>query len=116
VWTGSQAKDIGLVDELGGLTKAMTVAKELAGFDVQKLYPVYRWKPEKMRLIDCLADTGTMLECFAQGSTEVFMPMQLLLQQLRFGLVPDQIIAWEKRLAKNPVQALWPDYLLGLQQ
>ncbi|ETX02252.1 MAG: hypothetical protein ETSY1_04260 [Candidatus Entotheonella factor] len=28
VWTGAQAKDIGLVDELGGLTTALRVAKE----------------------------------------------------------------------------------------
>ena len=31
VWTGSQAKEIGLVDELGGLSDAITAAKELAG-------------------------------------------------------------------------------------
>lgn len=31
VWTGSQAKEHGLVDELGGLTRAIEVAKELAG-------------------------------------------------------------------------------------
>ncbi len=31
VWTGNQAKDRGLVDELGGLSKAIDIAKELAG-------------------------------------------------------------------------------------
>ena len=31
VWTGRQAKEIGLVDELGGLTMAIGLAKELAG-------------------------------------------------------------------------------------
>jgi len=31
VWTGSQAKEIGLVDELGGLSDAINAAKELAG-------------------------------------------------------------------------------------
>ena len=30
VWTGRQAKDIGLVDELGGLDRAIAVAKERA--------------------------------------------------------------------------------------
>src|SRR5262249_23622460 len=30
VWTGSQAKDRGLVDDFGGLDKAIEVAKELA--------------------------------------------------------------------------------------
>lgn len=30
-WTGTEAKEIGLVDELGGLSRAVEVAKELAG-------------------------------------------------------------------------------------
>lgn len=33
VWTGEQAKDIGLVDDLGGFMKALEIAKELAGID-----------------------------------------------------------------------------------
>ena len=44
VWTGAQAKDIGLVDELGGVMKAIEVAKELAEIDADakinlKQYP-----------------------------------------------------------------------------
>jgi protease-4 len=31
VWTGSQAKERGLVDEIGGLSRALELAKELAG-------------------------------------------------------------------------------------
>ena len=34
VWTGQQALDLGLVDELGGLRAAVRRAKELAGIDV----------------------------------------------------------------------------------
>ncbi|CAM3828265.1 signal peptide peptidase SppA [Litorimonas haliclonae] len=33
VWTGEQAKELGLVDELGGFMKAVDVAKELAGVE-----------------------------------------------------------------------------------
>ena len=32
VWTGKQAKEIGLVDEIGGLDTALSIAKEQAGF------------------------------------------------------------------------------------
>ena len=32
VWTGKQAKALGLVDEIGGLTEALAEAKKLAGF------------------------------------------------------------------------------------
>ncbi len=33
VWTGKQAKALGLVDELGGLEKALAIAKQQGGFD-----------------------------------------------------------------------------------
>ena len=33
VWTGAQAKEIGLVDELGGLIRAIEIAKEAADID-----------------------------------------------------------------------------------
>jgi protease IV len=36
VWTGFQAKDKGLVDEYGGLEKAIDIAKELAGLPAEK--------------------------------------------------------------------------------
>lgn len=36
VWTGAQAKDRGLVDEFGGLDKAIEVAKELAKIPAEK--------------------------------------------------------------------------------
>lgn len=36
VWTGSQAKSKGLVDEIGGLEKAISVAKELAGIPADR--------------------------------------------------------------------------------
>ena len=32
VWTGKQAKEIGLVDEIGGLDTALSIAKKQAGF------------------------------------------------------------------------------------
>ena len=36
VWTGTQAKENGLIDEFGGLEKAISVAKELAGLPAEK--------------------------------------------------------------------------------
>lgn len=37
IWTGKQAKDIGLVDELGGLTLALSIAREKAGLSRKKV-------------------------------------------------------------------------------
>ena len=36
VWTGTQAKEIGLIDEFGGLEKAIDIAKELANLPADK--------------------------------------------------------------------------------
>jgi len=36
VWTGSQAKENGLIDEFGGLTRAVEIAKELANLPADK--------------------------------------------------------------------------------
>jgi len=55
VWTGRQAKEIGLVDELGGLDRALALAKEHAriGRDTEVELVVY---PPKRSLYDALAD------------------------------------------------------------
>ena len=36
VWTGRQAKDLGLVDEVGGLARAVAVAKERVGIEADE--------------------------------------------------------------------------------
>ncbi len=36
VWTGTQAKEVGLIDEFGGLERAIEVAKELANLPADK--------------------------------------------------------------------------------
>lgn len=40
VWTGEQAKEIGLVDELGDFETALSIAKELAELDLEEHYTV----------------------------------------------------------------------------
>lgn len=47
VWTGSQAKDLGLVDEIGGLTKALQLAKQLAGIPEEEEVKLIIW-PRKI--------------------------------------------------------------------
>ena len=55
VWTGRQAKDLGLVDELGGLMQALALAKEQAriGRDAEVELVVY---PPKRSLYESLAN------------------------------------------------------------
>jgi protease-4 len=47
VWTGTQAKEIGLVDELGGLDRAIGVAKELAHISASERVRIVRFPEEK---------------------------------------------------------------------
>lgn len=52
VWTGNQAKEIGLVDELGGIEDAIKVAAELA--NLGKSYAVYEYPKMKSALEELL--------------------------------------------------------------
>jgi protease-4 len=47
VWTGAQAKDLGLVDELGGVDTAIRVAKELAHIPASGRVNIVRFPEEK---------------------------------------------------------------------
>jgi len=53
VWTGSQAKDLGLVDELGGFLTALDACKELAGIGKDAPVRVLRF-PSKPSFVDLL--------------------------------------------------------------
>lgn len=52
VWTGNQAKEIGLVDELGGIEKAIGIAAELA--NLGKSYVVFEYPRMRSKLEELL--------------------------------------------------------------
>ena len=59
VWTGKQAKALGLVDELGGLDTALSIAKEQAGFaadDKVSLIVLPRQKPFLEELMERMVE------------------------------------------------------------
>jgi protease-4 len=47
VWTGAQAKEVGLVDELGGLDTAVRIAKERAGIDAEEDVQIVVYPPRR---------------------------------------------------------------------
>ena len=49
VWTGRQAKEVGLVDELGGLDKALELAKNLAGISAEEKIRLVVWPKKTTR-------------------------------------------------------------------
>ena len=72
VWTGQQAKALGLVDELGGLDTALSIAKEQAGFsadDEVNLIVLPKQKPFFEQLMERMIED-------MEGSIQ--MPIQLV--------------------------------------
>ena len=60
VWTGQQAKELGLVDELGGLLRTLALARELAGIDPDQaieLRPFPAPQPPWQAALELLGDT-----------------------------------------------------------
>ena len=51
VWTGAQAREIGLVDELGDLEAALALAKELAGLKPDREYTVVQVRSPRHELL-----------------------------------------------------------------
>lgn len=59
VWTGRQAVELGLVDELGDLTDAIRAARELAGIGPQEPVTIHEY-PRPLGLIDTLFGTSSV--------------------------------------------------------
>jgi ClpP class serine protease len=64
VYTGLQAKENGLIDEIGSLKDAFQFAKKAGGLDEKKLYPIHRYEPTEMSLSDCFASVSKLRKCF----------------------------------------------------
>jgi protease-4 len=80
VWTGVQAKDFGLVDELGGLETALRIAREEAGIPAEQgLQLIFYPKPK--RLFETLFDRLT-------GQVAITMPLPPPVRQLVRLLTP----------------------------
>lgn len=92
VWTGSQAKEIRLVDELGGLSKALELAKNLAGIPADEEVRLVVW-PKKTSLFGSL---------FGKPEVKInaFLPVDL-----------QKLFSTLKALEKEKLLALMPFWL-----
>ncbi len=57
IWSGSDALEIGLVDRLGGLDEAFALAKEKAGLDPEKKYPLELF-PRQRSIFETIFSSG----------------------------------------------------------
>jgi len=84
VWTGNQAKEIGLVDELGGIEKAIEIAAELA--NLGKSYVVFEYPKMRSRIDELLKPAkeelaARTLKEYLGESYELFMILKDLKEQ-----------------------------------
>lgn len=101
VWTGRQAKENGLVDELGGLTRAIELAKERIGLDADDAVRIVHLPKQRLGLRWVLAQFGL------QAESQLTIPALLrtpLEQMLRLTT-----------LAAEPTLALLPFFSLTVR-
>jgi protease IV len=93
VWTGRQARDIGLVDELGGLPRALAIAQQRAGIEKDTAVQVVVYPP-KPTLFEALSQTfgggsgvrASLAEALlSQQDREALAAMRRPMQMLRRG-------------------------------
>lgn len=91
VWTGQQAKALGLVDELGGLDTALSIAKEQAGFsadDAVNLIVLPKQKPFFEQLMERMIED-------MEGSIQ--MPIQLVVNDPALAMLRtrwEPVLTW----------------------
>lgn len=84
VWTGADAKQRGLVDQLGGLEAALARARELGKVDAKVDLEVY---PAEPNLKDILGSFGTMAAARARVETS---PLHGVLAAIELAAGPEQ--------------------------
>jgi len=89
VWTGTQAKEQGLVDEIGGLSHALELAKELAGIPSEKSVKLVVW-PKKVSFLSTL---------FGRGDARSKLDLKPDLQKILSSL---ELLERERALAVMP--------------
>ena len=82
VWTGRQAEANGLVDDLGGLDRAVEIAKELAGIPAE----------EKVTLVHYPKKKGIIRTIFGQNNNKPTIMRWLMYQSLQEDI--QQTIKW----------------------
>lgn len=89
VWTGQQAKEIGLVDELGGLSEALKLAKERAGIAEEENIRLVVW-PKKTSLLESfMAGPLARIKIFSDKNLEkIWSTLQILENEHILALMP----------------------------
>ncbi len=110
VYTGSEALELGLVDDLGGLTEAIQFAKEAGGLDPNKLYPMLRYQGEFISLSECLRSPMKMMRCLDQfdTATQILQPTVPVAAAERLIRKANKLAA---AVGDEKILTLWPGFI-----
>ncbi|HXS15699.1 MAG TPA: signal peptide peptidase SppA, partial [Polyangiaceae bacterium] len=103
VWTGRQAREHKLVDELGGLRQAMTKARELAR--MRDDAPVIELPKRQQSLLGKLLGVDGLRTQLAEGTPRPQLPKELL--RAAHAIVPYTLYADDQPLARIEVLPQW---------
>ncbi|HMG55483.1 MAG TPA: S49 family peptidase, partial [Kofleriaceae bacterium] len=95
VWTGARAKELGLIDEIGGLDAALAEARKLAGVDPATALEIY---PPAPSLRDLLAGFGQVQAPLGLGAGPAADSAGALLRAV--ALVDPSVAAATEHLVK----------------
>ena len=84
VWTGAQAKEAGLVDELGGLSRAIELAKEAGGIDADSAVNIRQYPRNKTLSEEITALMGGTVKA-GQGLGQISTQINTLLSDPAIG-------------------------------
>ncbi len=109
VYTGLQAKELGLVDDIGGIGLAFREAKKYAGLDPDKLYPVLHYEDDEMSLEECIKSPTKMMKCLQAG--DVASGLGTLLPNAAVDDAAVSVKRWVETAQHEHALAIWPGYL-----
>jgi protease-4 len=89
VWTGQQAKEIGLVDEIGGLSKALKMAKERAGIPEEESVRLVVWPKKTSFFESFFARSMAQTKLFSDKNLEkLIRTLQILEKERVLAIMP----------------------------
>ncbi len=71
IYTGQQAKENGLVDEIGTLKDSIQYAKKVAGLDESKAYPIHRYEGSELSFSECMTGLSQLRKCLRRHGASI---------------------------------------------
>lgn len=105
VYSGAQAKELGLVDSLGSVRDAFQQAKQLGKLNPNKLYPIKQYEGARSSWLECIVG-GAWMDCLDDLEADVSLSQHQLLTRLGIESVPELT----ELLTRESTLVYWPQW------